>query len=159
MKISLILLFGFFLPTALAEEMQDIYEYKDKKGVVEFTDEIKPDETLEKHVQIKRSTAEENAVREEKLELIMAKDKELDKKLAIERKKERQQELALKQQREAAKAEQLRKQQAEQQWEQYNNGNPYWRQGSYPPYGPMPPHRPDYPETPVQLPAQLPAGN
>ena len=157
MKIIFFLLNCFFLQTAvLAEEMQDIYKYKSKDGVVEFTDEIKPDESPKKHVQIKRSTAEENAQRQEKLELIRAKDKELYKRLAIDREKKRHQELALKKQREEAKAEQRRQQQQVQQ-EHYYYGYPYWRRPWYP-NRPHPPHRPGRPEhLPTPLPAQLPA--
>ncbi len=161
MKIYLMILFCFFLQAAFAQEIQDIYKYKNKDGSVEFTDQVKPDASPKKHLQIKRSSEEENALREKKLELIRAKDKELDQRLAIERKKKQQQELALKKQKEKNRAEQLRQQQAEQQQDQYYYGNPYW-QVPYPPLRPLPPHhpgrpglpphRPDNPKVPVQLP-------
>lgn len=156
MKSMFNLLIYLCLQTAYAEEVQDIYKYKNKEGVIEFTDELKPNASPKKHIQIKRSTEEENAIREEKLELIKAKDKELDKRLAIEREKKQRQELALKKQREKAKAEQLKiQQQTQQEQEQYYYGWPYWQHPM--PMPPIHPGRPALPPRPRPLPAQLPA--
>lgn len=84
--------FGLFYFTVTlsmqAAAVQDVYEYTNKKGVTEFTDEIKADKTPEKHIQIKKMTADEKAQSQQKLEQIMDKDKELDKRLARERKLE-----------------------------------------------------------------------
>ena len=71
-----------------AFSVQDVYEYQNKEGVTEFTDQVQENEKLEKHIQIPKRTSEQEDQSKEKLNNIMAKDKELDKKLANDRKLE-----------------------------------------------------------------------
>ena len=68
--------------------VQDVYKYQNKEGVTEFTDQVKGDKKPENHIQIPKRTVEQEAQSKEKLDDIMKKDKELDKKLANERKLE-----------------------------------------------------------------------
>ncbi|MCK5662003.1 MAG: DUF4124 domain-containing protein, partial [Thiotrichaceae bacterium] len=41
--------------------VQDVYEYKNKDGVTEFSDQIEADKKLEKHIQIQKRTPEQEA--------------------------------------------------------------------------------------------------
>ena len=82
-KISVFLLTLSF--SAQVAAVQDVYEYKNSEGVVEFTDAVKTDQKLEKHIQIEKMTPEEEALGKQKLDQIMKKDQALDERLAKER--------------------------------------------------------------------------
>ena len=137
--------------------VQDVYEYQNKEGVTEFTDQVKDNKQLEKHIQIPKRTAEQEAQSQEKLNTIMEKDKDLNKKLANERKLENE-----RLRRDAqARAD---KKQAESESEYDNssrrrNSNGDWY---YPPVRPVHPIERPRPTHPVNRPARpvhRPSGN
>ncbi len=97
LKITLIVFFLTFFMPVLA--VQDVFEYKNKEGVTEFTDELKENKTPESHVQIKKMTPEQEDESKQKLEQIMEKDKELDKRLAREKQLENERRLKIEKQR------------------------------------------------------------
>ena len=78
--------------------VQNVYEYQNPGGVTEFTDQVKADQQAEKHIQIKKRTAEQEAQSKAKLAEIMKKDRELDERLAEQKKLENER---LKRQQEA----------------------------------------------------------
>lgn len=82
---KLLLSVALALTSMAAFSVQDVYEYQNKEGVTEFTDQPKADTAPEKHIQIEKRTPEQEAQSKEKLNEIMDKDKELDKKLARDR--------------------------------------------------------------------------
>lgn len=127
------------LVVAQAEAVQDVYEYKNKKGVTEFTDQAKDGKVPEKQFQIQKRTPEEEAQSKEKLEHIMEKDKELDKRLAEQRRleneriREYQEQQALKRQQELPV----------QDDDHYSRRNKNWRPGV--PIRPVEPGKPGHP--------------
>ena len=86
--LTLITLSFAVLSTMPSFSVQDVYEYKNKDGVTEFTDQIEADKKLEKHIQIQKRTPEQEAQSKAKLDEVIKKDNELDKKIAKERKLE-----------------------------------------------------------------------
>ncbi len=144
------LLFFIMTVSMQASAVQDVYEYTNKQGVVEFTDEIKADKKPDKHLQIKKMTPEEEALGEQKLEKIMEKDKELDKRLARERQLENERKRQYQEQQALKK-----KQQPEQEDDgisRRNNRNLYPR-----PVQPgRPGIRPPKPSHPIQPPGKPP---
>ena len=130
-----------------AQAVQDVYEYKNKEGVTEFTDEVKVNKVPEKHTQIKKMTPEEEAKGQQKLDQIMEKDKALDERLAKERQLENKRRAeAQKQAQEAKKNE----------GQDDDNGRRRYRDNVYGPYPIRPgiPNNPNRPGKPVQLPAR-----
>lgn len=126
--------------TMPAFSVQDVYEYKDKEGVTEFTDQQETGKKLEKHIQIEKRTPEQEAQSKEKLDEIMKKDKQLDKKIAKDRKLENER---------LRRQEQARQEQSKQQPSNsdYNDRNYddgwYYRRGLRPPLRePKPGHLP-----------------
>jgi hypothetical protein len=85
---------------SFAESVQEVYKYKNKDGVIEYTDHVKSDKKLIGHKEIQKMTPEQEAASKAKLDEIMEKDKALDEKLALERKLERERQLRLQQQSE-----------------------------------------------------------
>lgn len=150
LKITVLPLAVFASISAFAA--QDVYEYKNNEGVTEFTDQVKDNKKLEKHIQIPKRTAEQEAQSKEKLEDIMKKDKELDKKIAQQRKLENER-LRLE--------EKARADKAKQQSESDNNGNGDWyypRRPVRPIHRPKPSHpiegKPSKPGKPSNMPAK-----
>ncbi len=80
--------FTFFLlavlsaPLVAQEAVQEVYEYKNKKGVTEFTDQVDPNKKLEKHIEIPKRTADQEAQSQAKLNTIVENDKKLDARVA-----------------------------------------------------------------------------
>jgi len=81
------------LTSPIAFSAQDVYEYKNKAGVTEFTDQKNNNAKLQKHIQIDKTTAEQEARSEEKLQQIIKNDQQLDKQIAEKKKLEDEQKL------------------------------------------------------------------
>ena len=111
------------LSTMPCFSVQDVYEYKNKDGVTEFTDQIEADKKLEKHIQIQKRTPEQEAQSKAKLDEIIKKDNELDKKIAKERQLENDR---LRRSQEQARQEKIR-----QQTEDSDSGVHYDADGRY----------------------------
>lgn len=127
--------------------VQDVYEYQNKEGVTEFTDQVNDNKKLEKHIQIPKTTPEQEAQGKEKLDGIMAKDKELDKRLAKERKLENDR---LK--REAqARADKKQSEPESDNYSRRRNSNGDWY---YPPVRPVHPIERPKPGKPVHKPGK-----
>ena len=124
-----------------AAAVQNVYEYQNSEGVTEFTDEVKADKVPEKQFQIKKMTPEEEAQGKQKLEQIMEKDKELDKRLARERQLENERKLRSQEQR--AQEKQSQKQQQDLDYDRYSR-----RRYGVPTY----PRRPNLKPKPTPLP-------
>jgi len=131
------------------EAVQDVYKYKNKQGVIEFTDERKTDKTPEKHIQIEKRSAEEEALSEQKLDKIMEKDAQLDKRLDHERAIENEH------RRKLAEQQALKdKQKAEYQKDDNNNDDDdYYDNGYYDRPGKRP-VKPELPGKPVLRPGR-----
>jgi len=126
------------------EAVQDIYEYKNKQGVTEFTDEVKRDKAPEKHIQIEKRTPEEEALSQQKLDKIIEKDAQLDKRLAHERAIENEHRRKLAEQQ--ALKNKLKA-------ESKKNDNGYYDNGYYD--RPVrPPIKPERPNKPINLPVR-----
>lgn len=141
-KISAFLLTLSFSVQVVA--VQDVYEYKNSEGVVEFTDAVKTDKKLEKHIQIKKMTPEEEALGKQKLDQIMKKDQALDERLAKER------QLENKRRQEAQKQANDAQKNKEQDYEKGTYRNRHRR--GYHRRRPVSPDNPNRP-TPAPLPA------
>jgi len=87
-KISYISIFVCLTIPGQIMAAQEVYEYKDSKGVTEFTDKVNTDKELVKEMQIKKTTPEAEAEGKAQLDNIMEKDKELDERLDAQRKLE-----------------------------------------------------------------------
>ncbi len=127
-----------------AEAVQDIYEYKNKQGVTEFTDEPKTDKTPEKHIQIEKRTAEEEALSKQKLDKIREKDAQLDKRLAHERAIENEHRRKLAEQQALNNKQKAESEENDNDDGYYDNGY-YDRPGRLPigsPIKPKPPGKP-----------------
>lgn len=61
-----------------AYSVQDIYEYEDKSGTIEFTDRVKTNIKLERHSQIEKRTPQQEAESQAVLNDIIKKDQEFD---------------------------------------------------------------------------------
>jgi len=79
------------LTSPIAFSAQDVYEYKNKAEVTEFTDQKNNNAKLQKHIQIDKTTAEQEARSEEKLQQIIKNDQQLDKQIAEKKKLEDEQ--------------------------------------------------------------------
>ena len=133
---------------AIAQEIQDVYQYKTDEGVTEFTDQVKPEKELINHSQIRKMTSEEEQLRQEKLDEIIEKDKQADRQRALQNQLE--QERRLRQQREK-EIERLKRQQAEDSNKSDKDRDVIWlippRRHPRPPIKPehpieKPPHKP-----------------
>ena len=133
---------------AITQEKQDVYQYKTDEGVTEFTDQVKPEKDLIRHSQIRKMTAEEELLRQEKLDEIIEKDKQADRQRALQNQLE--QERRIRQQREK-EIERLKKQQAEDSNKKDKDRDVIWlvppRRHPRPPVKPehpieKPPHKP-----------------
>jgi len=131
-----------------AFSVQDVYEYQNKEGVTEFTDQVKDNKKLEKHIQIPKRTSEQEAQSKEKLDGIMAKDKELDKKLANDQKLENER-LRLDAQARAEKKQS--ESESDNNDDNRRNRNAGWY---YPPVRPVHPIERPRPTHPVNKPAK-----
>lgn len=132
----------------LADNTQQVYEYKNKDGVTEFTDQLKQDKEIVSESKIKKMTPEQEAESKAQLEAIVEKDKELDKQRALRNQLEKERRLRLQKEKEL---EQLKKEQAEESEKDKNSGDIYWRTRPkrYPPVRPEQPiHRPPKPRPP-----------
>lgn len=127
---------------------QDVYEYINKQGVTEFTDELKSSKTPESHIQIEEMTLEEEALSKQKLDKIMEKDAELDKRLARERQIENKR-------RQEFEQQQALKNRQEPQVEDNGGDNDSLRNDWY--YGrPVRPGNPGIPTKPINRPKSNP---
>jgi len=140
-----------------AFSVQDVYEYKNKEGVTEFTDQVQDNKQLEKHIQIPKRTSEQEAQSKEKLDNIIEKDKELDKKLANDRKLENER-LRLDAQARADKKQS--ESESDNDDDGRRNSNVDWY---YPPVRPRPVHpivrpKPKHPVNKPAKPVHLPSG-
>ena len=124
--------------------VQDVYEYKNKQGVTEFTDELKTDKVPEQHIQIEKRTAEEEALSQQKLDKIRQRDDQLDKKLAQERAIENEHRRKLAEQQALNKEQKAESEENDNDDGYYDNGY-YDRPGRLPigsPIKPKPPGKP-----------------
>ena len=112
-----------------AEDVQQVYEYKNSQGVTEFTDAIKSDKEPVKELQIKKMTEEEKVQGKAKLEEIMEKDKALDARVEAQRQAEN----------ERVKTESKSTKQKQNKSDTDSNSDVYLRRV---PYGVRPPHKP-----------------
>lgn len=129
-----------------SETVQNVYEYQNAQGVTEFTDTIKTDKAVVNQLQIKKQTPEEEAQSKAKLEQLMEKDKELDKRLNLQRQLENERHLRHQNERELEK---LKKEQSADSKDNNSNRDAIW-------IGPpriRPPNRPVKPR-PKPLPAR-----
>ena len=70
MKILNFIFFLAFFVSSNVYPIQDVYQYRDNKGHVEFTDQVKQKNKPVKHYQFAKETIEERAYREKNLEEI-----------------------------------------------------------------------------------------
>ncbi|MFK5984031.1 MAG: hypothetical protein QM479_01215 [Pseudomonadota bacterium] len=144
--INIVLLFFCYKSYAV----QDVYQYQDKQGLVEFTDKVKNNQKPVKQFQFNKETVAEKAQREEKLELLRQQNKEIDKRVKLQQQLDNQRLINLQKQQEIEK---LKQQSLDRQnTEQYNQGR-YYRGGRwyYPPII-KPPHYPVKPVHPIEKP-------
>jgi len=131
-----------------AFSVQDVYEYQNKEGVTEFTDQVQENKKLEKHIQIPKRTSEQEAQSKEKLDGIMAKDKELDKKLANDQKLENER---LRLDAQARTKKKQSESESDNNDDNRRNRNAGWY---YPPVRPVHPIERPRPTHPVNKPAK-----
>ncbi|MCW8932883.1 MAG: hypothetical protein OQL19_21915 [Gammaproteobacteria bacterium] len=120
-KLSLFLLVASF--SIQLHAVQDVYEYKNDEGVIEFTDTVKEDKAPEQHIQIEKMTPEQEEQSKQKLDDIIEKDQALDERRA----KERQMENELR--RQTKRAQESETQEDE---DNSNNDDYLYRRGRYP---------------------------
>lgn len=71
-----------------AYSVQDVYEYEDKSGTIEFTDRVKTNIKPERHIQIEKRTPQQEAKSQAILNDIIKKDQEFDRYMAEQRRLE-----------------------------------------------------------------------
>ncbi|MCU7939325.1 MAG: hypothetical protein KZQ64_15075 [gamma proteobacterium symbiont of Bathyaustriella thionipta] len=121
--------------------VQDVYQYQNKEGVTEFTDHVKGNKTPQRQFQIQKRTAEQEAQSQQKLNEIIEKDRQLDKKIARDR---------------ALENERLRRQQKAKEDDSKepssdSDSGGRWRNGIYYPPRPVHPIHPGRPNRPGKL--------
>jgi len=101
-----------------AEDVENVYQYKNSEGVTEFTDTVKEDQQPVNEIKIPKMSEQEKVQATEKLQKIEQQNEELDKRLDAERQADREQQL----QRQKAKAEQKNNEEQSDDVEYYHDG-------------------------------------
>jgi len=137
-----------------ADDVDNIYQYKNSEGVTEFTDTVKEDKAPVNQIKIPKMTEQEKAQATKKLEQVEQENKELDQQLEAQRQLDKERNI----QRQKVQAEKKKNEQQSDETQEikyYNNGTQLGR----PIVRPRPPIRPRPPTVqprprPVQLPAR-----
>lgn len=132
-----------------AEDVENVYQYKNSEGVTEFTDTVKEDQQPVNEIKIPKMSEQEKVQATEKLKQVEQENNELNQRLEAQK----EQDLQNKKDRAQQKKEQQQSDEPEE-IEYYNNGT--IRNRPIRPHPPRPEHpinRPGQPR-PVQLPAR-----